>query len=178
MFKTVCPLDIRLWQPFANDADCSYVGNTGWCYPSPPQVASFGLSGSFTTTWAANVLTTSAVPSGTVTTVTGPDFVRTTDTTRRWGIRAMVPSASVALSYMGNMGASPAPFWSDIANGLPVSASSRIPPTLTQAITVYKPVTGTADMLVDQCLSVSYFTSWGFNIAHMNPYQRTTLPLT
>lgn len=178
--KTVCPFDIRLWQPFSNDATCSYVGNSGYGYPTPPQLASFGQSGTFTTTWSSNVLSADAVPGGTVTTLVGSNFVRSTETLLRWGFRAVAPSIGMAYGSMGDIpsyrtleGSS----WIPIENGIPVSSSSRVPPTSTQGIQMYNPGQVPTDILVDQCLMVNYWTSWGFNITHLNDYQRTTLTL-
>lgn len=179
--KIIWPVDVPLWQPFPNDANCSYSANTGWASPAPPRTASYGITGSFAVSWAGNQYTVSAMPTPTTTPATGAQFVRSSGTVPvMWYFRAKALSMHLRYGYQYGSVTLPVSStdyaWFDDSNGERTTrpVTSVVPRNIPAANPSISPV----DTQVELYLMASFYTDWGNVARYVPPVFVQTVTLT
>lgn len=178
--KVIWPIDVLRWQPFPNDANCSYVGNTGWAYGSPPRTATYGITGGFSVSWASNQYTVSALPTPTTAPAIGAQYVRSTGTIPvSWAFRAKAPTLHRRYGYLYSATTLPTNIsdyaWFDDSVGERMMPSSSAMP---RNIPAANPGAVATDTTVELALLASFWTDWGNSAQYVPPITRQTVTLT
>lgn len=183
----VHPEDIVLWQPAANDADCSYVGHDGWRWPDDTRMPAVTKGTGAAASWSAGVLTITAMPG---ITWTGDEFVDDASTTPRpdgrstvngYAFRITCPDAGLSLwtppfgSVSSSFYNNPQFGWQKSESGCPIACVEFGLPPIT--INCPKPVvSGSVDILIELWQLSSPLTTYG-GVAQLWAHQRLTVTI-
>ena len=160
----VWPEDIVRWSPAPNDAECSYVGNVGWIWPTPSPMPAITRTQNAAASWSANVLTISALPGMTWTGTASVDGPGMDMSHTQWfgyqgvAIRITCPSLGLSLyTYPNSLGQGYGnayifpQYWAKSETACPIGYMSNSGVTAPITATVYKPTSaaGAIDIYVD-----------------------------